>query len=296
MSDYTLESFLEMLAAERGAAQNTRDAYRRDLSDLAAFLAAKQSSFEKADTDLLRRYLHQLHDAGLNPRTVARRLSAIKQFYRFVLSEDIRDDNPAQALEGPKLPKSLPKLADNEQIDALLAAAAEYESPDAERNIAMIELLYGAGLRVSELVTMTLQAAKAGLQSGYLIIRGKGNKERIAPLNPHAMAAVEAWLDVRPDKTAWLFPSRGSKPVTRQRCGQLIKEFAFKAGLNPAKLSPHVMRHSFATHLLSGGADLRVVQELLGHADITTTQIYTHVANPALQKLVSSKHPLRKKK
>ncbi|MBN8531446.1 MAG: site-specific tyrosine recombinase XerD [Alphaproteobacteria bacterium] len=296
MTDHTLESFLEMLAAERGASQNTRDAYRRDLTDLSSFLVTKQTSPEKADTEDLRLYLHHLHDAGLHPRTVARRLSAIKQFYRFALSEEFRSDNPAQALEGPKLPKTLPKLADNKQIDALLHAATEYESPDAERNTALIELLYGAGLRVSELVNMTLQTAKAGLQSGYLIIKGKGNKERLAPLNPHATAAIESWLEVRPDKTVWLFPSRGAKPITRQRCGQLIKELALKAGLNPSKLSPHVMRHSFATHLLSGGADLRVVQELLGHADISTTQVYTHVANPALQKLVTSKHPLRKHK
>jgi integrase/recombinase XerD len=295
-----VEAFLEMLAAERGARPLTLAAYRGDLADVARFLGA-DAALESAATDDLRRYLARLARARMTPRTAARRLSALRQFYRFLVLEGVRRDDPTSGIDAPRLGRPLPKILAEDEADALIAAAQRGHGPENKRLLAMLELLYGAGLRVSELVGLPLAAAQRDPR--LLIVRGKGGKERMVPLGEPARAALAAYLEIRarflaPRKASpFLFPSRGREGhLTRRRCAQLLKALALEAGLDPAKLSPHVLRHAFASHLVDRGADLRSVQEMLGHADIATTQIYTHVQSERLQRLVAEHHPLARKK
>ncbi len=299
-----VETFLEMMAAERGAAPNTLAAYERDLLDCEAFLA-RRGGLEGAGPDDLRAYLAALARRGLAPRSSARRLSALRQFYRFLFAEGRRGDDPTAALDAPRLGRSLPKILTEAEVDRLLAAARAHDGPDGTRLTLIIELLYATGLRVSELVA--LPRAVARRDPRVLIVRGKGGRERMIPLGEPARAALTRYLESlaaeerskRRSANAsdagarWLFPSRGgSGHLTRRRVGQMLKDLAVEAGLDPAKLSPHVLRHAFASHLLDHGADLRSVQKMLGHADISTTQIYTHVLDARLAALVREHHPL----
>ena len=295
-----VETFLEMLAAERGARSQTLAAYRGDLADVARFLGA-ETALEAATTEDLRRYLARLARARMTPRTAARRLSALRQFHRFLVLEGVRRDDPTTGIDAPRLGRPLPKVLAEDEAAALVAAARQREGAEGKRLLAMVELLYGAGLRVSELVGLPLAAAQRDPR--FLIVRGKGDKERLVPLGSPARDALAAYLEVRtrflaPRKASpFLFPSHGREGhLTRRRCGQLLKALALEAGLDPARLSPHVLRHAFASHLIDHGADLRSVQEMLGHADIATTQIYTHVQSERLQRLVAEHHPLARKK
>ena len=295
-----LDAFLDMLAAERGAARNTLDAYRRDLEDAGRWLALQGPGLTLAASDDLRGYLRHLDESGSAPRTVARRLSALRQFYRFLCSENRRTDDPAAVLDSPARGRPLPKLVDEEGVTALIAAADRLEGHDRLRLMAMLEVLYATGLRVSELVGLPLTALPR--DGRCLVVRGKGGKERLVPLSPPARTALAAWLPVRPaflppgggKAERYLFPSASAADghLTRQRFGQMLKDLAVAAGLDPGKLSPHVLRHAFATHLLDHGADLRSVQKMLGHADIATTQIYTHVTGDRLKRTVAEHHPL----
>jgi integrase/recombinase XerD len=300
-----IELFLDMLAAERGASINTLDAYRRDLADFSADLARTGETIAAADTDVLRGHLGRLGKRGLAPASVARRLSAIRQLYRFLYAEGHRGDDPAAVLEGPKRGRSLPKVLSVKQVDDLLARARDSMTADAKserlraaRLACLLEVLYATGLRVSELVALPEAAARRDQR--MLVIRGKGGRERLVPLNDPAKRAMVDYLALRTeaklDKSKWLFPSFGeSGHLTRQHFARELKALASAAGLKPAQVSPHVLRHAFASHLLQNGADLRVVQTLLGHADISTTQIYTHVLEERLKSLVRDLHPLAEK-
>jgi integrase/recombinase XerD len=293
-----IEAFLEMLSAERGARANTLDAYARDLDDARQHVRGALAS---ADARAIEAYVAGLTRRGLSPATARRRISALKQFYRFLLQDDVRGDDPTSRLDAPKRARQLPKTLSTEQVVRLIEAA------ETARDRALMELLYGAGLRVSELVSLPLRAAPKPGQD-HMIIEGKGGKERLVALGGPALAALDAHLverEARLPKTEkqreraqrWLFPSANAADgkLTRRRGGQILEAAAAKAGLDPARISPHVLRHAFATHLVDGGADLRTVQTLLGHADIATTQIYTHVAEGRLKTLVETKHPLAKK-
>jgi integrase/recombinase XerD len=297
--------FLDMLAAERGASANTLDAYRRDLADFSADLTATKQTIATADSDALRAYLARLAKRQLAPASVARRLSAIRQLYRFLYSESHRGDDPAAAIEGPKRGRSLPKVLSIKQVDGLLAQAktamqseAKSEQLRAARMACLLEVLYATGLRVSELVALPDSAARRDQR--MLVIRGKGGRERLVPLNDAARQTMKDYLALREeakaDKSKWLFPSFGeSGHLTRQHFARELKALAAAAGLKSSQVSPHVLRHAFASHLLQNGADLRVVQTLLGHADISTTQIYTHVLEERLKSLVRDLHPLAEK-
>ena len=294
-----LEPFLEMLAAERGAARATIAAYRNDIADAAR--RVKRGGLEAATAEDLRGYLMRLSREGTAPRSVARKLSALRQFFRFLVLEHVRGDDPTAQLDGPRLGRPLPKVLGQEEVSALLSAARARPGAEGARLVCLLELLYGSGLRVSELVGLPLAAARGDRR--FLLIRGKGEKERLVPLSPPARAALEAYVEARGRHlkggmgSRYLFPSRGaSGHLTRERCAQLLKQLALEAGLDPKRLSPHVLRHAFASHLVDRGADLRSVQEMLGHADIATTQIYTHVMGDRLQKLVATHHPLARKK
>jgi len=296
-----LETFLEMLAAERGAAPLTLAAYQNDLSNLAGFLASGGVALEAADRERLHAYLASHDTARLSPRTLARRISAMRQFYKFLLLEGVRQDDPTAELDTPRLGRPLPKILSETEIKSLIDAAQSWPGEEGIRLGCVLELLYATGLRVSELVTLPLAAARRDPR--FLIISGKGGKERVVPLSEPGRAALRKYLECRENflpgtrPSRWLFPSRGSAGhLTRQRTGQLLKELAVKAGLDPDRLSPHVLRHAFASHLLDHGADLRSVQQMLGHADIATTQIYTHVETGRLRKLVESAHPLARRK
>jgi integrase/recombinase XerD len=301
-----VEAFLEMLMAERGAARLTLAAYRNDLADLAGFVAARGQALDTADPAALHDYLAAAATRRLAPRTVARRLSAMRQFYRFLLSEGARADDPTAGLDAPRLGRPLPKILGEADVERLIAAAAAWPGEEGVRLRCLLELLYATGLRVSELITLPLAAAQRDPR--FVLVRGKGGKERLVPLSTPARQALAGYLACRAaflprgkppgNKGArWLFPSRGEAGyLTRQRCGQLLKELAAAAGLDPARLSPHVMRHAFASHLLDHGADLRSVQQMLGHADIATTQIYTHVQSERLRRLVETAHPLAQRK
>jgi len=292
---------MDMLVGERGVSRNTCDAYESDLADLAGFLTRFDTPPDAATTDQLRAYFAALSRAGsaAAPRTVGRRLSAFRQFYRFLLSEGRRQDDPAAALDAPKLGRPLPKLLSESEVARLIDAPASTEN-DAQqlRFAALMELLYGSGLRVSELVGLPLSAL--GRDGRILSVRGKGRKERLIPVSEPARQALNAYAAVRRrfidegGSANFLFPSAGSRTghLTRQRFAQLLKERAVAAGIDPCKVSPHVLRHAFATHLLDHGADLRAVQKMLGHADIATTEIYTHVAGERLQNTVHNHHPL----
>lgn len=294
-----------MLSAERGAAANTLDAYRRDLVDLAGFLLTRKTGLIDAGADSLRAYLARLHDAGMAATTQARRLSAMKQFFLFVFSEGIRPDNPTTVIDGPKRGRPLPKVLSEAEVTRLLEvvrdAIPKAGGParfKALRLHCLVELLYASGLRVSELVTLRRRAI--GTDDRFLTVRGKGGRERIVPLGAGARravldytAALKAREDAGAGETEWLFPSSSKAGhLTRQRFAQELKAVAVAAGLKPARVSPHVLRHAFASHLLANGADLRAVQQMLGHADISTTQIYTHVLDERLKQLVNDHHPL----
>lgn len=305
-----IDLFLDMLAAEQGAGDNTLDAYRRDLMDFSAFLAAKNQSFVGAETQSLRDYLGDLDSRGFKSSSVARRLSAMRHLFRFLLNERIRSDDPAAILSGPKRGRGLPKVLSISDVDRLLtrakSRAEELEASPQERLRAirlycLLEVLYATGLRVSELVSLPLSAARSDIR--MIVVRGKGNKERPVPLNDASrramadyLAAMEALKASKKKNTAaskWLFPSFGeSGHLTRQHFARDLKELAASAGLAPRLVSPHVLRHAFASHLLHNGADLRIVQTLLGHTDISTTQIYTHVVEERLKSLVRDLHPL----
>jgi site-specific recombinase XerD len=375
MSSGWAEAFLEMMAAERNAAPNTLTAYGKDLEDLSGFLARRGRGFGDAAAEDIEAWFIDLSDRGLAASTAARRRAAVRQFYRFVLGEGWRADDPSRRVEAPKQGRPLPKVLSPADVEALIAAAMAKDSAQGLRLACLIELTYASGLRVSELTSLTLAALAR--DPAYLIVKGKGGKERLAPLNPAARTAVKAYLEVRPrfiptrrlpsspvakrtgegdhaqhggggegqsdgaegfeevgpsgtgdaaafpspppppaaravplprtasglrgtikpPESPWLFPSRGKAGrLTPRRFSQLLEEAAIAAGIDPEKVSPHVLRHAFATHLLEGGADLRVVQTLLGHADIATTQIYTHVAGDRLREVVRTKHPLGRDK
>ena len=289
-----IAAFLDMMLAERNAAANTRAAYARDLGDAAGFLARRQVALDKAGEEDIRAYIRSL--ARRAPRTQARRLSALRQFFRFLCSEKNRQDDPTRAIDAPRAARSLPKYLSEAEVAVLLDTVAAYPGDEGLRLRAMMELVYGAGLRVTELVSLPLAAVRE--DSATVRVRGKGGKERIVPLGDPALDAVRAWLAVRRRQlgdraSPHLFPSPTSPgaALSRQRFFQLIKELALAAGFDPRRLSPHVMRHAFATHLIEHGADLRSVQSMLGHADIATTQIYTHVARERLRQLHERHHP-----
>ena len=288
-----IEAFLEMMAVERDASPHTLAAYRRDLEDA----ERETGGLMTADAEGLEAWYADLSRRGLSAATASRRRSAARQFYRFVLAEGWRADDPSRRLEAPKRGRPLPKVLTLDEITRLIQAAGEREGAAGLRLLALMELAYASGLRVSELLGLKVQAVRR--DPAYLIVRGKGGKERLAPLNAAARAATAAWLKARDAAlpkgadNPWLFPSPTTAGhLTTRRFAQLLDEAAIHAGIDPGRVSPHVLRHAFATHLLEGGADLRVVQTLLGHADIGTTQIYTHVATDRLSRLVNEKHPL----
>ncbi len=290
-----VDQFLEMLVAEKGRAKNSLMAYRRDLEDFAEHSDARLGT---ADAKDIRDYLAGLHQRGMKSGTVARRLSAIRQFYLFLYTDGLREDNPATHIESPRISTPLPKVLSEQDVDRLLDTAerkAEGGSLGALRLYALVETLYATGLRISELVSLPRRAV--GPDTTMIMVQGKGGRERMVPLGSKARQALSAYLAVLREAgqadTAYLFPSRGQEGyLTRRRVGQLLKDLAVEAGVSPSALSPHKLRHAFATHLLAHGADLRVVQQMLGHADISTTQIYTHVLEERLKQLVLTKHPL----
>ncbi len=299
-----IQSFLEAQAAELDAATNTQLGYARDLKDFAGWLDRRDHHFADAERAHVEDYLIECEAEGLAAATRARRLSAIKQLYRFAFEEGWREDNPAIQIKGPGKAKRLPKTLSVEQVGALLAAARE--SPrDALRNTCLMELLYATGMRVTELVTLPVAAARGNPK--MLLVRGKGGKERLVPLSPPARQAMADWLaarDTAEDEarakgkppSAFLFPSRAKAGhMTRQSFFNLIKDLAVQAGVSPNTVTPHTLRHAFATHLLAGGADLRAIQTMLGHADVATTEIYTHVLDERLSELVLEHHPLSRK-
>jgi integrase/recombinase XerD len=302
--DAASELFLDMMATERGASTNTLDAYRRDLDDYGAFLQARKRAPASATTEDIRAYLAALSRRQLASASIARRLSAVRQLHRFLYAEGKRKDDPAAVLEGPRRGRPLPKVLSVDEVSKLLAAAqsradaptgTKRERLRATRLLCLLEVLYATGLRVSELVA--LPAAAARTEGEVIAVRGKGGKERLVPLGEAARRAMKRYLDLREDSMGaaarWLFPSfGGSGHVTRQHVGRELKALAASVGIAPRKLSPHVLRHAFASHLLANGADLRIVQALLGHADVSTTQIYTHVLDERLKSMVRDLHPL----
>jgi len=294
-----VEAFLEMMSVERDASPHTLSAYGRDLADAEAWLG-DAGGLMGADEAALEAWFADLSRRGLSAATAARRRSSVRQFYRFALGEGWRSDDPSRRIDAPKQGRSLPKTLSRDEIEALLTAAGAADSAAGLRLVALVEMAYASGLRVSELLGLKVEAVRR--DPAYLIVRGKGGKERLAPLNTAAREAIKAWLAARdaarppkaPD-SVWLFPSHGKTGhLTPRRFAQLLDQAAIAANIDPARVSPHVLRHAFATHLLEGGADLRVVQTLLGHADISTTQIYTHVATDRLSQVVHFKHPLAK--
>ncbi len=293
-----IESFLEMLAVERSAAANTLEAYRRDLEDAAAFLAGR-GGLARGSTADIRAYLDSQASQGMAATSQARRLSALRQFYRFIYGENIRADDPTGPVDSPRKRAALPKTLSVDDVTRLLERAAHEaadDTPQALRMLALVETLYATGLRVSELIALPVSVATR--DERFFIVRGKGNKERMVPLSSKAREAMRRWLAVRTQNPALaqstcLFPAAGEAGhVSRQVFARDLKALAARAGIRAAAISPHVLRHAFASHLLANGADLRVVQELLGHADISTTQIYTHVLEERLVRLVSDHHPL----
>jgi integrase/recombinase XerD len=303
-SNRLLELFLDMMGAERGASRNTLDAYRRDLDDYAAFLGAKKKAIGGATTEHIRAFLADLSRRRLSSASIARRLSAIRQLHRFLYAEGMRKDDPAAVLEGPRRGRSLPKILTMDEVTKLLAtaharadasAASKAARMRAMRLVCLLEVLYATGLRVSELIALPAAAARA--EGDVITVRGKGGKERLVPLGQAARRAMQQYLSLREEQDAarsrWLFPSFGdSGHVTRQHVARELKALAVSAGIEARKMSPHVLRHAFASHLLANGADLRVVQALLGHADVSTTQIYTHVLDERLKSMVRDLHPL----
>ena len=302
-----VESFLDMMSAERGASPNTLAAYRRDILDFAAEAARSGCDLANAGREQVRGHLARLSAAAVKASSQARKLSALRGFYGFLYNEAVRRDDPCGAVEAPRLSRPLPKILSAEEALKLVDAAREgvEESPEAARLLCIVEMLYASGLRISELVTLPLAAVRN--KERFIHVRGKGGRERLAPVGAAAREALESYLVVRDSflprgklgvaAARYLFPSRGAEAhLTRRRCHQMLKGLALKAGIDPGRLSPHVLRHAFATHLVEGGADLRSVQTLLGHADIATTQIYTHVAGDRLKRTVETAHPLARTK
>ncbi len=306
-----VDAFLDMLTTERGAALNTRQAYWRDIADVSLYLRNEKSiEIDQASTDQLKDYLKHLTDKvntkGTNQektavRTVARRLSALRQFYRYLVSENIREDDPTSSIESPKQGRSLPKTLSEDEVTALIKTAAERGTAEGVRLVCLLEMIYATGLRVSELVGLPLSAI--GEKNEYIIITGKAGRERMVPLSTPAKQSLEKYISVRNEHISeasadnkWLFPSKTSDSghLTRQRFAQLLKDLAKEAKVDEDRVSPHILRHAFATHLLNNGADLRAVQKMLGHADIATTQIYTHILGDKAKETVEEKHPLSK--
>jgi len=281
-----VDRFLDMLAAEAGASKHTLTAYRNDLERA----AESAGSLAVASADDLSRLGSRW--AELAPSTVARRSAALRRFFGFLVDEGLRNDDPSGALPRPRLERPLPRILDEEEVRRMFEAAEDRAASGeaaAVRNLALIELLYGSGLRATELVSLPRGAVRP--KQPFLMVFGKGSKERLVPISSRAETAVQAWLEHVPSAAAWLFPS-GKAHLSRMRLFQIVRQMAADAGISPERVSPHVLRHAFATHLLSGGADLRVLQSLLGHADIATTQIYTHVDSARLVELVNARHPL----
>ncbi len=288
-----------MLAAERGAGANTLAAYRRDLDDYLAYLARSKIALDEVEAGTLRAFLADLETRGLKASSAARRLSCVRGFHKFLYAEGFAEADPSVAVSGPRRGRVLPKILSVAEVDRLLAvaqAAVGAEQPPgparrARRMMCLLELLYATGLRVSELVA--LPRAAGATRERYLFIKGKGGRERLVPLTEAARTAMAAHLTAVPEESAWLFPADSdSGHLTRQAFARDLKAVALEAGLRPDQVSPHVLRHAFASHLLQNGADLRIVQELLGHADISTTQIYTHVLDERLKAMVRDLHPL----
>lgn len=305
-----IDSFLDMLTAERGVANNTRQAYWRDLADVSLFLTnANTNDIDRATTDDLKAYIKDLSQKSnskskgkIAVRTIARRLSALRQFYRYLISEGIREEDPTSTIESPKQGRTLPKTLTEEEVNSLITTALKKGSDEGIRLVCLLELIYASGLRVSELVS--LQTTALGENSEIILIKGKAGRERIVPLTKAAQDALKNYLGVRKnhighddENNKWLFPSKTSNSghLTRQRFAQLLKDLSKEAGIEDGRVSPHVLRHAFATHLLNNGADLRSVQKMLGHADIATTQIYTHIIDEQAKATVEEKHPLSRK-
>lgn len=311
----TVDAFLDMLTSERGAATNTRHAYWRDIADVSLYLRSNcNTDIDAAKTEELKSYLKDLgtrtHAKGgdssqIAVRTVARRLSALRQYYRYLVSENIRKDDPTSTIESPKQGRTLPKTLSEAEVSQLIKTAAQGGGSDSIRLVCLLEMLYATGLRVSELVGLPL--SEIGEDGQFLMVKGKGDRERMVPLSDPAQKALKDYMAVRNTfynheekdsrQAKWLFPSRTSDSghLTRQRFAQLLKDLSREAGIDSSRVSPHVLRHAFATHLLSRGADLRSVQKMLGHADIATTQIYTHIVGEKLKKTVEESHPLSSK-
>jgi integrase/recombinase XerD len=301
------DSFLEMLIATRGASLATLDSYKRDLTDFFAYCISRTLAMETLGHFEISDYLAQLTERHMAPATLARRRSALTQWFKFLIGERICKENPVLLVRAPKRVRGLPKVLTKEEVARLVECTRADGSAEGVRLNALMELIYASGMRVSELVTLTLRHIQRDLKSTkkiqpYFIITGKGGKDRLVPLHASALEALARYLVIRDQFTPthrdspYLFPSTGKTGhLTRQRFGQLLKQLCINANIDPARCSPHTLRHSFATHLLEGGADLRVIQELLGHADIATTQIYTHVADSRLQQVVQDNHPLAKK-
>jgi integrase/recombinase XerD len=304
---HILESFLEMMSAERGAASNTLESYRRDLDSYASTLEQVEADFSTASPETIRTHLAGLSASGMAASTQARHLSAIRQFHKFLFAEGIRSDDPCSTIDTPKLGRPLPKVMSIEEVDRLIGQAeteADYPKGSIARRLrskrlyCLIELLYSTGLRVSELVS--LPATSANTKERFLNVTGKGNKERIVPLSQKSKLAMASYVAQRsaakPDGSGFLFPASSKKGhFTRQAFARDLKDLAVRTGIEPARVSPHVLRHAFASHLLQHGADLRAVQQLLGHSDISTTQIYTHVMDERLRQLVEDHHPLSRR-
>jgi integrase/recombinase XerD len=289
--DPKVDAFLEMLAVERGAARNTISAYTIDLTDFSDFALPRGQTAVTADAATCQAYMASLHGRGLSARTAARRLSALRQFHQFLLREGARQDDPTSLLDTPRLPQPLPKFLSESEVDALLQAAAAKPGRPGVLARAALEFLYATGMRVSEL--LSVPRAALGAKAEVMIIKGKGGKERMVPLSAAAKQAALALLAATGTDSRFLFPGRNPKqPMTRQAFFLLLKQVALEAGLDPARVSPHVLRHSFASHMLARGADLRSLQMLLGHADISTVQIYTHVQTERLRQVVETHHPL----
>ena len=294
-----VESYLEMVIAERGATRNTVDAYSGDLGKFAQYLKSKNKTLLNANADTIKSYLGSLANSGRSSSTQARNLSTLRQFYRFLQSDEQRLDNPCQNIDSPKTQRALPKVLSEEEVTQLISASQASTTPGGLRMACIVELLYSTGLRISELSGLKLKNLDGSQQ--ILRVLGKGGKERMVPVGEPATAALQNYLDVRRnfvpnnENTDWLFPSRGvSGHLTRRRIAQILKELAVCANIEPSRVSPHVLRHAFASHLLANGADLRSVQLLLGHTDISTTEIYTHVLQSRLNSFVVEHHPLGK--
>ncbi len=310
----SVEAFLDMLTAERGAALNTRQAYWRDLADVSLYLRGDlNTDLDKASTNDLKAYIeyltNKIHVKGTNKsqiavRTVARRLSAMRQYYRYIISENMRSDDPTSTIESPKQGRTLPKTLSEEEVSQLIKTAGQGGKADSVRLVCLLEMLYATGLRVSELVGLRMSAVSENYE--FLMVEGKGGKERMIPLSEPAQNAAKNYLEVRESfigfenkelQDAAFFPSKTSESghLTRQRFAQLLKDLARDAKVDEDRVSPHILRHAFATHLLKRGADLRSVQKMLGHADIATTQIYTHIVGEGLKETVEEKHPMANK-